>query len=83
MHEGQINDSVMQAGPLRELLPGDTKTDIGSLYSGTMPRFRSKLLYWQLAYTGNFGLNYRKTWRAYFHPPGPQYLPCPSTMYLL
>jgi len=48
-----------------------------------MPRFRSKLLYWQLAYTGNFGLNYRKTWRAYFHPPWSQYLPCPSTTYLL
>jgi len=27
----------------------------------TMLRFRNRLLYWQLAYTSNFELDYRKT----------------------
>jgi len=31
----------------------------------------------------DFGLHYRKTLREYFHPPDPQYLPGPGSMYLL
>jgi len=46
-----------------------------------MLRLGNILLHWQLAYTSNFALDYRKTWRAYCHAPGTQYLP--GTMYLL
>jgi len=43
----------------------------------------NRLLYWQLAYTINFGLDYIKIYRMYFHLLGPQYLPDPGTMNLL
>jgi len=32
------------------------------------------MLYCKVAYTGNFGFDYRKTYRAYFHPPRHQFL---------
>jgi len=36
-----------------------------------------------LHYTCNFGLDYRKTNRAFIHPLGPQYLTSLGTMCLL
>jgi len=49
-----------------------------------MLRFRNILIVTLATslYTSNFGLDYRKTEHAYFHPPGPQYFLSTGTMYL-